>query len=153
MSFIRRIKYFFRRRELGRLGFQHVVANGRAWVEGHGGWRVEHGCSHPADPEVLYWEGSRRVCLDAYYWNESKEDREADLIEMSSRELSGYWDRMIFRVIVPDVMRWKDMQHLAPDGVFLDSGEAVTPDERERILNNIQLAVEFECGRTPQFVK
>jgi hypothetical protein len=153
VNFIRRIKYFFRRRELERSGFKHVVADGRVWIEGPGGWRVEFGGS-PLDPEILYSEGRRLVCLDAYYWHESKEDREADTSKMSARELVEHYDRRVFQIHVPENLRWSILQTDSPSESADASGvESVSADECDRILANIELAVEFGEGKKPRFVR
>jgi len=153
MNFIRRIKCFFRRRELEQLGFKHVVADGRVWIEGPGGWRVEFGGS-PLDPEILYSEGRRLVCLDAYYWHESKADRELDTSRMSARELVRHYDRRIFQIRVPENLHWSIVQTDSAVGSDrAGRAELVSANECDHILTNIEMAVEFHVGKKPRFVK
>lgn len=72
---------------------------------------------------------------------------------MSVKELIRYYDRRIFRIHVPDDLRWQILKNTSPAGwQSYGDGEIVLPADRERILNNIEMAYEYQ-GVIPKFVK
>jgi hypothetical protein len=73
---------------------------------------------------------------------------------MSARELVRHYNRATFRICVPDDLRWSIVQADSPTGSSNASrAELVSSDERDRILANIEMAVEFDVGKKPRFVK
>jgi hypothetical protein len=117
-----------------------IVNEDRAWVESIEGFRVEACMWNGNASWVVYTEGDREILLDAVFWHESKEDREAVLAHMSARHLGKYLERTVTLIRVPDVLRWHK------------SADVVSPDDRSRILENIQRACELE-NMKPRFVK
>ena len=116
-----------------------IVKDGKAWVESTEGFRYEFFMWNGKDSHIVYTEGGREIVLETLFWHESKEDRQADVSQMSALQLGKYLDRTVTLIYVPDVLRWNNT-------------EAISPDDRTRILENIQRACELE-NMKPRFVK
>jgi hypothetical protein len=117
-----------------------VVENGRAWVECTEGFKVQFSMWNGNDSSLTYTEGGREIALEAIYWHDSNEDREADLSKMSDRQLTKYFERTVMLIYVPDALRWRD------------GGEVISSEDRARILANIRSACEFENNK-PRFLR
>lgn len=117
-----------------------IVKDGRAWVESTEGFRFESSLGGRDDGCITYTEGDCYLQLNAFFWHDSEEDRKADLSEMSLRQLGKYFERTVTLIYAPDVLQWHN------------STEAISADDRARILANIQGACKLE-GLRPRFVK
>jgi predicted nuclease of restriction endonuclease-like RecB superfamily len=110
------------------------------WVESTEGFKVGFFGFNAQDSYIVYSDAGREIRFETTYWHESKEDRQADRSKMTSREFIKYWKRAVTLIPVPDNLRWNN------------SDEAITIQDRQRILGNIRAALEFE-NEKPRFVR
>jgi hypothetical protein len=117
-----------------------IVKDGKAWIESSEGFRCEAFSFNGKDEGIIYSEDGRDVVFDTVDWHDSKEDREADVSQMSARQLQRYCERTVTLVYVPDALRWRDTEVL------------ISAEDRTRILKNIRTACELE-NRSIRLVK
>ena len=117
-----------------------IINNSGIWVESTEGFKVGFFMWNGNDSCLSYSEGGREFVLEAIFWHDSKEDREADLTGMTARQLEKYGERRVMLIYVPDNLRWRN------------SDDPIPSEDRQRILGNIRVAVEFETHK-PRFLK